>query len=264
MGVRMTHAINSVLQKSQTGRYKHYGLVIGASSEIAKALVARMLEDSSLLVVVFSRNFSNEYHGLVDNYKQLTLVTCNYDESEIINISRELKSINLPCSYVFVCNGVLQQGNIKPEKKLAMFNADSFLEQIKINTVLPMLWIKNLVTVLKKSDHCRFVVLSARVGSISDNYLGGWYGYRSSKAALNMLVKTAAIEYGRSAKGVKFIAFHPGTTDSPLSKPFQSNLAKEKIFSPEFVAGQLFSILKDIEINNQASFLDWQGKSVEW
>ena len=108
------------------------------------------------------------------------------------------------------------------------------------------------------------MLFSARVGSISDNRLGGWYSYRASKAALNMMIKTAAIELARRAKNIKLIAFHPGTTDTPLSKPFQKNVPENKLFSAEFVAKQLLDIVENTPIDQSPSYLDWQGETINW
>ena len=127
-----------------------------------------------------------------------------------------------------------------------------------------MLWIQKLTPVLTGKSPCTFVLFSARVGSISDNRLGGWYSYRASKAALNMMVKTAAIELARRAKNIKLIAFHPGTTDTPLSKPFQKNVPESKLFSAEFVAKQLLEIVEKTPHDQMASYLDWQGEKINW
>ena len=108
------------------------------------------------------------------------------------------------------------------------------------------------------------VFLSARVGSINDNRMGGWYSYRASKAALNMLLKTAAIEYARRAKNVKLIAFHPGTTDTTLSKPFQKNIPEDKLFKPDFVARQLLMLVAKTPIDGTLSYLDWDHQSIDW
>ena len=127
-----------------------------------------------------------------------------------------------------------------------------------------MLWIQQLTPLLTGNSACKVVVFSARVGSISDNRLGGWYTYRASKAALNMMLKTAAIELARRAKNIKIIAFHPGTTDTPLSKPFQNNVPADKLFTSEFVAKQLLTIVDNTDIDGKASYLDWQGKAINW
>mgnify|MGYP001824589787 CR=1 FL=1 len=107
-------------------------------------------------------------------------------------------------------------------------------------------------------------VLAARVGSIGDNRSGGWYSYRSAKTALVMLLKSAAIELQRRAPGVKLVAFHPGTTDSALSRPFQKRVAPEKLFTPAFVAGQLLTLLDEQQADGELAFLDWAGKTVPW
>lgn len=120
---------------------------------------------------------------------------------------------------------------------------------------------------LTHKTQCTITALSARVGSINDNELGGWYTYRASKAALNMLFKTAAIELARRAKNTKLILFHPGTTDTELSKPFQKNVPAGKLFTPEFVAGQLFELTNnnpDLKLNGEPAYLDWQGSTIPW
>jgi NAD(P)-dependent dehydrogenase (short-subunit alcohol dehydrogenase family) len=132
------------------------------------------------------------------------------------------------------------------------------------NALTPMLWIKKLISILSGKSPCKIVVFSARVGSISDNRLGGWYSYRASKSALNMMLKTTSIELARRDKNIKLVAFHPGTTDTPLSKPFQRNVPANKLFTCEFVAKQLLSIIVEIPFDQQVSYLDWQGKKINW
>jgi len=124
--------------------------------------------------------------------------------------------------------------------------------------------LKLLHPILKGKQRCVVAALSARVGSINDNHLGGWYAYRSSKAALNMMLRTLSIEYARRVKNVKLIAFHPGTTDTALSKPFQTSVPAEKLFTTEFVAARLCRIMHDAEIDGQLSYLDWDNKSIPW
>jgi NAD(P)-dependent dehydrogenase (short-subunit alcohol dehydrogenase family) len=108
------------------------------------------------------------------------------------------------------------------------------------------------------------VALSARVGSIGDNRLGGWYAYRASKSALNMMLKTVSVEYARRVKNVKLISFHPGTTDTALSKPFQASVPKQNLFSTAFVADCLMGIMDEAEVDGQLSYVDWNGKAIAW
>ncbi len=123
---------------------------------------------------------------------------------------------------------------------------------------------KYFLPLLNKESRSVFAALSARVGSIGDNRLGGWYGYRASKAALNMLVKTAAIEYRRRAPNIRFMVFHPGTTDTPLSKPFQQNVLPGRLFEPGFVASRLLELMDNEPASETPVFLDWSGKPIPW
>ena len=137
-------------------------------------------------------------------------------------------------------------------------------EVITINSVIPMLWLKALFPLVKGQSICVISVFSARIGSIGDNHSGGWYSYRASKAALNMLLKTAAIEYSRRAKNVKIIAFHPGTTDTYLSKPFHGTIKPENLFTTEFVTEHLVNIMNNQTTDGQLSFIDWENKEIVW
>lgn len=176
---------------------------------------------------------------------------------------------NAPVTGVYLCTGVLHreaggEPSIAPEKRLEDLDPDMMLEVLHINTVLPALWLRYLLPVIKSRFTCRVAVLSARVGSIADNHKGGWYSYRASKAALNMIVRTAAIEYARRAPNVKLFAFHPGTVDTGLSKPFQRHVPEGKLFDADFVAERLVQIAGELEPDGEASFLDWAGERIEW
>lgn len=171
---------------------------------------------------------------------------------------------SLPVQKVFICNGRLHDGEIKPEKRLEQFNADNCQAIMHSNAIVPMLWVQALLPYLKSAQSCQLVVFSARVGSIGDNHLGGWYSYRASKAALNMLLKTAAIEYQRRAANVSIIAFHPGTTDTPLSRPYQQNVPAGKLLTPAVVAEKLLTMLNSLPAAETLRFVDWQGKKIDW
>ena len=107
-------------------------------------------------------------------------------------------------------------------------------------------------------------MLSARVGSIGDNRLGGWYSYRASKAALNMMLKCAALELKRLNRGAKLVAYHPGTVDTPLSQPFQAGVAPEKLLSAEKAAEALERVLGELTADGELSYLDWRGEVIPW
>ena len=238
-------------------------LIIGANSAIAKALALQVIKESDTKLIVVTRDTSFYQHEQFNNSKVISIK--DYQESSISTVVQEIsKDKTTSINQVFICHGLLHNNNINPEKRLQEFSAESFTEILTANTITPLLWLKNLVPILKGKQPCKVVVFSARVGSISDNKIGGWYSYRASKAAVNMLLKSAAVELSRTAKNIKLISFHPGTTDTPLSKPFQKNVPESKLFTSEFVAKQLLQIVSENEVDGEASFLDWQGKTIPW
>jgi NAD(P)-dependent dehydrogenase (short-subunit alcohol dehydrogenase family) len=133
-----------------------------------------------------------------------------------------------------------------------------------VNALTPMLVLSTLWALMRSSTQPRVAVLTARVGSLTDNELGGWYSYRASKAALNMMLKCAAIEVRRINKNAKLIAYHPGTVDSPLSKPFQRSVPEGKLFSPDFSAEQLDNLMTSAVPDGALSYLDWAGQTIDW
>jgi NAD(P)-dependent dehydrogenase (short-subunit alcohol dehydrogenase family) len=242
-------------------------LIIGANSDIGKAIATQVasLADTGLILIsrqaIVEKDTVEEQNSL--KIKKITVK--DYQPQSIDNAIAELVAHSeLPISQVFVCNGILHSDKFQPEKRLEDFDAQAFEQVISANTLTPMLWVQKLTPILTRKSPCKFIVFSARVGSINDNKLGGWYSYRASKAALNMMLKTASIELARRAKNIKLISFHPGTTDTPLSKPFQKNVPADKLFTSEFVAKQLLTIVADTPIDHTLSYLDWQGKSINW
>ena len=137
-------------------------------------------------------------------------------------------------------------------------------EVFEVNAFLPMRVLAALSPVLKRSTAPRIAVLSARVGSIGDNRLGGWYSYRGSKAALNMMLQCAALELRRLNPAAKLIAYHPGTVDTPLSKPFQASVDIEKLLTPADAAAALDRVISEIEPDGTLSYLDWRGDVIPW
>ena len=147
-----------------------------------------------------------------------------------------------------------------PEKKLDDLNADQLIELMKINSIGPALTIRHFSKLLDPQQSI-MVTLSAKVGSIEDNRLGGWYSYRASKAALNMIIKTASIELARTKPNTVMIAMHPGTVNSRLSKPFRG----EQIGRPASIAAaEMFQVIENLELNDSGSFLTYSGEKLPW
>jgi NAD(P)-dependent dehydrogenase (short-subunit alcohol dehydrogenase family) len=237
-------------------------LIIGANSAIAQSIANKLANTDNRLILV-SRNLSAYASEIGDNAVNITVE--NYQSDSIQSVVKQIaEQSTMPVTQVFICHGVLHSDKFQPEKRLEDFSAESFQQVMAVNALTPITWIQKLTPILSGKIACKITVFSARVGSISDNRLGGWYSYRASKAALNMMLKTAAVELARRAKNIKLISFHPGTTDTPLSKPFQKNVPANKLFTSDFVAEQLLTIVENTEIDGQLSYLDWQGKTINW
>lgn len=237
-------------------------LVIGASGGIGRAVVKQFASQfPSAVVHAVSRSktdFSN-----VQNVTPYQIATD--DETEVANWCASLGDVKF--SYVVGAMGVLHGDHkgveLSPEKKLEDLNLPQLSTYFQINSIVPALWLKHLV---KRVDKTASVIcfISARVGSITDNKMGGWYGYRASKSALNMLMKTANIEYRRRTKHTALVSYHPGTVDTGLSKPFQSNVKENKLFEPAFTAERLINILATLNVDDGPYYLDWDNKTIPW
>ncbi|MBF9000849.1 SDR family oxidoreductase [Vibrio nitrifigilis] len=162
------------------------------------------------------------------------------------------------------CAGVLHTREQGPEKNVESINPHFFMHNIQLNTLPTLLLAQSFFNALRASPAPKLAVLSARVGSISDNHLGGWYSYRCSKAALNMAVKTLAIEWQRRLKQATVLALHPGTTDTQLSKPFQANVPTDKLFHVDEVATDLLALIIASTPNDSGSFWDYSGQTIPW
>ncbi|WP_416140069.1 SDR family NAD(P)-dependent oxidoreductase [Halomonas sp. HK25] len=153
---------------------------------------------------------------------------------------------------------------IHPEKRLDDLDAEALARLFQVNATTPALLLRALQPNLKGHHPALVASLSARVGSIEDNRLGGWYAYRASKAAHNMLMRTAAVELRRLNPTIAVACLHPGTTDTALSRPFQARVPEDKLFTPAFVAERLLNVLEQRRLGESASFHDWAGEPVAW
>ncbi len=166
-----------------------------------------------------------------------------------------------PFNIIIDATGALTIDGQGPEKSLAALQADSLIRAFQINTVGPALVLKNFAPLLSPGIAI-YAKLSARVGSISDNKKGGWYGYRASKAALNMILQTAAIELQRRQPELRVVALQPGTVKSKLSQPFSARV--ETLLEPtESVSGMMQALMK-LEAKSGAHFIDYQGQEISW
>jgi NAD(P)-dependent dehydrogenase (short-subunit alcohol dehydrogenase family) len=186
----------------------------------------------------------------------------DYSESSIAAVAQAIAESPGSLERLVIANGILHGEGFRPERALEHIDAGVVQQVFQINTVLPMQWLAAFSSALKEAELPRIAVLSARVGSIEDNRLGGWYSYRASKAALNMMLKSASVEFARRNKRAQLIAFHPGTVDTALSEPFQRGVAEGKLFSPSFVAQRLVGLLDEVPTTGDLLYLDWDGKPI--
>ena len=237
-------------------------LVVGASSAIAGALIERWSKEAFRPITAVSRSLA-DVHSL-SALKGVNAYQSDYSDESLQSMTTELLDGGIDINRLIVCNGVLQGEGYRPERALNQLEVSAMRDVFEANTFTPMRVLAALWPVLKRSTAPRIAVLSARVGSIGDNQLGGWYSYRGSKAALNMMLKCAALELRRLNPDAKLVAYHPGTVDTPLSKPFQGNVAPEKLFSPERAAEALDAVLSPLEADGELSYVDWRGEAIPW
>jgi len=184
----------------------------------------------------------------------------DYQNFETIeNCANSLSSLG-PFQLIINTVGVLHTNRWMPEKRLDDLNAEQLIELMKINAIGPALTFRHFSKLLDPQSSI-MVTLSAKVGSIEDNRLGGWYSYRSSKAALNMLVKTTSIEWARTKPNTTLIAMHPGTVNSRLSKPFRG----EQIGRPaNQAASEMFTVIESLTREDSGSFITYSGERLPW
>ena len=163
---------------------------------------------------------------------------------------------------VIVATGLLHEGSLQPEKTWRSIAPASLQRAFAINAIGPGLIAKHFLGQLAVAERAVFAALSARVSSVSDNRLGGWHAYRASKAALNMLVRNFAIELRRQSPEALCVALHPGTVDTPLSRPFQANVAPERLFSAARSVADLLRVIDRLTPEHSGQLLAWDGSVI--
>ncbi|MBX2868541.1 MAG: SDR family NAD(P)-dependent oxidoreductase [Acidiferrobacterales bacterium] len=245
-------------------RQNDIAIVIGASGGIGSAICRQLLSDASLgRVVAVSRSEASSDFPLNGDRPVIWYQT-DHSEFSIEQICGSIAELKQSVSQIYIATGTLHGKDYSPEKRIESLEENTMQQIFQINTIIPALWLKTLTGLFSKNSDCVITVLSARIGSISDNRSGGWYSYRASKAALNMILKTTAIEYTRRFPKIKLNAFHPGTTDTALSKPFQSSVPAEKLFTPDYVAKRLMRVVNKPFEQCNIRFIDWAGEEVIW
>lgn len=233
-----------------TAAGKGSAVVIGASGGIGRAFETALIEEGAFEVVHgFARSRTGAQH--------LDFL----DEASIAAAAAHVANGPAP-ALVIVATGLLHADAFGPEKALRDLDPKWLAQVYAVNAIGPALVAKHFLPIMPKSGRAVFAALSARVGSISDNRLGGWYSYRSSKAALNMLIRTIAIEERRRNDRAIVVALHPGTVDTALSRPFQANVQAGRLFDPERAALQLLDVIEELKVSDSGKLFDFEGEEI--
>ena len=225
-------------------------VIIGASGGIGGAFRTLLEEEGAFAPVHgFARSFTGANH--------IDLL----DEASIAAAAAHVARGPAP-ALIFVATGLLHEGDRGPEKALRDVDPDWLARSYAVNAIGPLLVAKHFLPLMPRSGRTVFAALSARVGSISDNRLGGWHGYRASKAALNMLVRNFAIELARTHREASVVALHPGTVDTGLSEPFQANLPSGQLTAPPEAAHHLLNVIDKLTPAESGKAFDWKGEEI--
>ncbi|WOK91701.1 hypothetical protein Cni_G00392 [Canna indica] len=252
-------------------------MVQGASRGIGLEFVKQLLERNDKEHVIATCRNPDGATGLLDlkkkfvkrlNILPLDLTKENTIEAAAASVRDSYGALNL----LINASGVLSIPDVlQPETTLNKVQKSSLLLTYEINAVGPLLVIKHMWPLLKvgggsgtERKQAIIASLSARVGSIGDNRLGGWHSYRASKTALNQLTKTVSVEFARKKDPIICILLHPGTVDTDLSRPFQRNVPEGKLFTKEFSVQKLLSIIDNAKSSDNGKFFAWDGQEIPW
>lgn len=238
-------------------------MVYGASGALGEAILKTLLPLAQWSKVIAASRSGPEAGSFDDQVDCVAL-----DPSYASSVSKLKQSLEGHELGVLVnAAGMLHGKNdsdVMPEKKLSDCSEAAFQTVFNTNSVQPALLVQSIAEFLPRKEPCMIVSLSARVGSIGDNRLGGWYAYRASKAALNMLNRCWSIELCRRHKGLISFCWHPGTVDSALSEPFQRNVPEDKLFSPTQSANYLKECMDRVSRDDNGGFVAWDGETIPW
>ncbi len=223
-----------------------HAVVIGASGGIGRALAAALTEEE-----VPVRGFARSFAG-----------TDRLDLEDEASIAAAAASLRSAPDLVIVATGLLHDGDRGAGKEHGRARPLWLARQYAVNAIGPVLVAKHFLPAMPKAGRCVFAVLSARVGSIGDNRLGGWYGYRAAKAGLNQLIRTIAIEERRRNDRSIVVGLHPGTVDTDLSKPFSGGVRPDQLFAPDRAAVQLLDVIAGLKAPDSGRLFAWDGVEI--
>ena len=232
--------------------------VIGSSGAIGNS-ISKLLKSEISVESVY--NFSRSAISQSSEKEKNIFIDIENEDSIIESIKKIPKDIKF--DLIFVATGILHNDeDIYPEKSIKDISGNKLKKVLMVNTIGPALIGKYFIPFLNKNNRNVFAFLSARVGSISNNKIGGWYSYRASKSALNQIIKNFSIEIKRSNPNSIFVGLQPGTVKSNLSKPFQKNVNSENLFSPDYSAKKLLDVINNLSIEDTGKLFAWDGEEI--
>ena len=241
-------------------------LIQGGGRGIGLALARRALAAGATRLVITARQ-PDAAPALAElgGDKRVTFLAMDVtDDASIRTACASIKQM-LPRIDRLVCtSGILREGGIRPEKRIADIDADALVHLYRVNALGPVLLARELWPLLKGDHALQFAAISARVGSISDNRLGGWYAYRASKAALNQLMRTLSIELARANPNACVATLHPGTVDTDLSRPFQANVPADKLFTADDSAARMWAVLDRLKPEDSGTLFAYDGSVIPY
>jgi NAD(P)-dependent dehydrogenase (short-subunit alcohol dehydrogenase family) len=248
---------------------KRNQLVIGANRGIGLALVEALLRDAEVSHVIATHRPASDLGALetlsATFGEKLSLIPVEVTRQEDIDALADwLAARDGGIDRAIHVAGILHESGIEPEKSLAQCRPDQLVRLFEVNSIGPLMVARALLPAQGRKQPFVFAALSAMVGSIGDNRLGGWYGYRASKAALNQFIRTLGNECRIKHPNAVVVAIHPGTTDTDLSRPFQANVRPGKLYTPEKTAARILRVLDELDSDSSGQFFNWDGSQIPW
>jgi NAD(P)-dependent dehydrogenase (short-subunit alcohol dehydrogenase family) len=281
-------ASSSFPEENTTTTTKHVSLINGSNRGIGLAFAKHLLESNEAIVgakrangrVIATCRTPDEafdLHKLREAFGEERLEILRIDVLDETTIEQAAKHVTekygrLDCLINTAAVLHLPDRKMVPETSILRFDPEACVLSYRTNAIGPMLMTKHFSKLMLKTadenDETKPVPciasLSARVSSISDNKLGGWYSYRGGKTALNQMTQTAHVEFSRKKNPIAMVLLHPGTVDTELSTPFKKNVPEGKLFTPEYSAGKMLEVLKDVTLEDSGKFYDYAGVEVPW
>jgi NAD(P)-dependent dehydrogenase (short-subunit alcohol dehydrogenase family) len=244
----------------------YVALVVGASRGIGLAITRQLLQEQGIQRIYASYRNTDTATGLLEiNDDRLQTIRADITNSaDLQKLAARIQANGDHPDFVINAAGILHEGSLQPEKSLSQCQPDTLTRIFQVNSIGPLMLARAVIPLMPRNRPGHFAVLSAMVGSIGDNRLGGWYGYRASKAALNQFMRTLSVECRRSHPQLCITAIHPGTTDTSLSQPFQANVRPGKLYTASQSAVRILDVVSAAQAEQSGHFVNWDGTPIPW